>query len=118
MASTKPRKSAKGRAGKNEGGTEKPLTARGARRLKQRQENPARAAEMHRLRLQWARENPAAPPRRARAARSLHVGCSGWFYWGWQDGVFYPPDHQSGGGGAGDRWPGLVAGLQEEIITL
>ena len=60
------------------------------RRQKQRDANPARALKMHRARL----ENPLSPPKTRQAknpAQSIHIGCSGWFYWSWRGG-FYPED--------------------------
>jgi uncharacterized protein YecE (DUF72 family) len=57
------------------------------RREKQRAANVGRAAKMHRLRLESQKSAP--PTRRAGEKPSVHVGCSGWFYWKWR-GVFYP----------------------------
>jgi uncharacterized protein YecE (DUF72 family) len=64
---------------------------RAARREKQRQENAGRAAKMHAARLAWEREAKATKPGDAekRGETEFHVGCSGWFYWGWR-GKFYP----------------------------
>lgn len=79
---------------------------RAERRAKQRVANVDRAAAMHALRLQWERENPAfpadhpaapVPPRDPPPAATLHVGCSGWYYWHWR-GAFYPSDLP------GSRW--------------
>jgi uncharacterized protein YecE (DUF72 family) len=36
------------------------------------------------------------PRRPARTRTAYHVGCSGWFYWGWQNGVFYPEGLKTG----------------------
>jgi uncharacterized protein YecE (DUF72 family) len=57
------------------------------RREKQRAANIGRAAKMHRLRLE--RQKSAPSTRWAGEKTSLHIGCSGWFYWKWR-GVFYP----------------------------
>jgi uncharacterized protein YecE (DUF72 family) len=59
------------------------------RRQKQRAANIGRAAKMHVLRLE-RQKSGTAPPRKARQQTpSVHVGCSGWFYWKWRR-VFYP----------------------------
>jgi uncharacterized protein YecE (DUF72 family) len=62
------------------------------RREKQREDNVPRAAKMHEARLAMEAEGlpPPSPP-----ARSLNVGCSGWFYWKWR-GLFYPSDMPTG----------------------
>jgi uncharacterized protein YecE (DUF72 family) len=62
------------------------------RREKQREDNVPRAAKMHEARLAMEAERlpPPSPP-----ARSLNVGCSGWFYWKWR-GLFYPSDMPTG----------------------
>jgi uncharacterized protein YecE (DUF72 family) len=57
------------------------------RREKQRAANVGRAAKMHRLRLE--RQKSAPSTRRPEGKTSVHVGCSGWFYWKWRS-VFYP----------------------------
>jgi len=57
------------------------------RREKQRAANVGRAAKMHRLRLERQKSAPSA--RWSEVKTSIHVGCSGWFYWKWR-GVFYP----------------------------
>src|SRR5687768_10683121 len=63
---------------------------REAKRAKQRLENYDRAKKMHATRISgtvplWmgvgGRTLPAPP--------TLHIGCSGWFYWHWK-GLFYP----------------------------
>ena len=66
---------------------------REARRVKQREANIGRAAQMHQARLQ---SGPVAvpsprPATRAGQQQELHVGCSGWFYWHWRGG-FYPDE--------------------------
>jgi len=63
---------------------------REARRERQRAENVGRAAKMHAARIEWERSHelvPTTDPGR----RTVHVGCSGWFYWDWR-GDFYPAD--------------------------
>jgi uncharacterized protein YecE (DUF72 family) len=57
------------------------------RREKQRAANVGRAAKMHRSRLERRKSAPST--QRAENKPSVHVGCSGWFYWKWR-GVFYP----------------------------
>ncbi|HEV2503729.1 MAG TPA: DUF72 domain-containing protein [Mesorhizobium sp.] len=57
------------------------------RREKQRSENVGRAKKMHLARLTAANGAPAGSP----LGRSVHVGCSGWFYWKWR-GTFYPTE--------------------------
>jgi uncharacterized protein YecE (DUF72 family) len=69
---------------------------RAARRAKQREDNVGRAAKMHKARLQMEKEG--APPRGKRSSArgpTLHIGCSGWFYWKWR-GLFYPQDLPTG----------------------
>ena len=56
------------------------------RRLKQREANIGRAQKMHRARLKQPVPRAATT---TKAVTSVHVGCSGWFYWHWR-GVFYP----------------------------
>src|SRR5688572_8457710 len=60
------------------------------RRARQRQQNALRAEKMHAARLEYQRSNrlptPAptlapARPHRTEPAQTIHVGCSGWFYW-------------------------------------
>ena len=63
------------------------LAKRQARRDRQREQNIARAAQMHEARLAYNR-----PPQKEEAAAKLssyYVGCSGWFYGHWRD-RFYP----------------------------
>src|SRR4029079_12323010 len=63
------------------------LAKRQARRERQREQNIARAAQMHEARLA-----PVPPPTKRHEAPKLsthYVGCSGWFYWHWRD-RFYP----------------------------
>ena len=63
------------------------LAKRQARRERQREQNIARAAQMHEARL----AHVPPPTKRQEAAKhsSYYVGCSGWFYWHWRD-RFYP----------------------------
>ena len=63
------------------------LAKRQARRDRQREQNIARAAQMHEARL----AHVLRPTKRHEAPKlSTHyVGCSGWFYWHWRD-RFYP----------------------------
>ncbi|HLP81408.1 MAG TPA: DUF72 domain-containing protein [Nitrosomonas sp.] len=56
------------------------------RRLKQRESNVLRAAEMHQLRL--ASDVPHPRPSLS-IKTTCHIGCSGWFYWDWRN-IFYP----------------------------
>jgi len=59
---------------------------RALRRQKQRDENEARAARMHDLRMGTEQVGyPEATP----AVGSFEIGCSGWYYWHW-NGTFYP----------------------------
>jgi hypothetical protein len=58
------------------------------RREKQREDNVHRAALMHQARVEMEDERRPPP---SSPARSLNVGCSGWFYWKWR-GLFYPSD--------------------------
>ena len=67
---------------------------REARRLKQREANVGRARKMHAVRMANLTLSRSEVPvdkgsRRGEARTSFHVGCSGWFYWGWR-GRFYP----------------------------
>lgn len=69
---------------------------REARRQRQRELNPVRAAEMHAARVAYERSHSAAsaPPVpigevAIGAGVAAYVGCSGWFYWHW-GGTFYP----------------------------
>ena len=70
---------------------------REARRAKQRAENVVRAQKMHIARLAYERDHPRMTPavaedaRRAKRRLTVHVGCSGWYYWHW-GGAFYPDD--------------------------
>lgn len=63
---------------------------REARRLAQRAANVGRAAKMHSERISWEQSHPE-PTAATTPATKYHVGCSGWYYWHWQDG-FYPRD--------------------------
>ena len=63
------------------------LAKRQARRERQREQNIARAAQMHEARL--AHVPPPANQEAAAKLSSYYVGCSGWFYWHWRD-RFYP----------------------------
>ena len=63
---------------------------RAAKRAKQREQNVGRAKKMHEARLASPRldvattsESPGKP--------TIHIGCSGWYYWHWKGG-FYPTD--------------------------
>lgn len=58
---------------------------RAERREKQRQANDGRALKMRKARLEddLVAENPP------KLKNSVHIGCSGWFYWHWK-GAFYP----------------------------
>lgn len=67
-----------------------PLTFRDARRQRQQLENPERAKVMRALRRSMERDGRSPRPDMLPAARKYFIGCSGWFYWGWKDGVFYP----------------------------
>lgn len=65
---------------------------RAARREKQRHENIARAAKMHRARIEFEKIAASSPPfGRSTKSRRIFIGCSGWFYWHWR-GAFYPAD--------------------------
>lgn len=65
--------------------------AREARREEQRRQSFGRVEKMHAARLQWEADRVESnPPAAPSAARQIHVGCSGWFYWHWR-GEFYPP---------------------------
>lgn len=59
------------------------------RRQNQREANFERANKMHKVRLASpdAAEVMAADP----LAGSIHIGCSGWYYWHWK-GNFYPAE--------------------------
>jgi hypothetical protein len=48
-------------------------------------------------RARRASATPNPPP-----AMTVHIGCSGWFYWGWR-GKFYPEQLRT------DRWFGHYA---------
>ena len=63
------------------------LAKRQARRERQREQNIARAAQMHEARL--AHVPPPVNQEAAAKLSSYYVGCSGWFYWHWRD-RFYP----------------------------
>ena len=73
---------------------------REARRARQREQNVLRAEKMHAARLEFERgqrEDAAShlaradsrAPRGSTTRPSIHVGCSGWFYWHWRE-CFYP----------------------------
>ncbi len=64
---------------------------RAERRAAQRVANVGRAARMHEARLAWERAPELRPARDDARMASVHVGCSGWYYWHWQ-GRFYPAD--------------------------
>jgi uncharacterized protein YecE (DUF72 family) len=61
---------------------------RAERREKQRGANLLRAKKMHLARLAYERETPrpAAPP--PQHDPTVHIGCSGWFYWHWRGGFY------------------------------
>lgn len=63
------------------------LAKRQARRDRQREQNIARAAQMHEARL--AHVPPPTKRQEALKLSTHYVGCSGWFYWHWRD-RFYP----------------------------
>jgi len=63
------------------------LAKRQARRERQREQNIARAAQMHEARL--AHVPPPVNQEAAAKLSSYYVGCSGWFYWHWRND-FYP----------------------------
>lgn len=62
---------------------------RAARRAKQREANIERAARMHAARLADVNVRQPRSPAEQEPEQCFHVGCSGWFYWGWR-GRFYP----------------------------
>jgi len=66
---------------------------RRVRREKQRADNLARADKMHAARVAMPAERKGS---RALLTSSIHVGCSGWFYWKWR-GPFYPVDMPTSG---------------------
>jgi hypothetical protein len=55
------------------------------RREKQREDNVKRAAKMHVARIKIDSKTAAALPE---LKQSVHVGCSGWRYWKWQDSFY------------------------------
>jgi len=55
------------------------------RREKQRENNIARAAKMHRTRLKM--ESEGRKPAKA-LKKTVFVGCSGWRYWKWRDSFY------------------------------
>lgn len=69
-------------------GPEERRERRRLRREKQRLGNIARAEKMHVARLAGKIAEYAHTPK---LQSSVHVGCSGWFYWKWRD-TFYPKD--------------------------
>jgi hypothetical protein len=65
---------------------------REARRIKQREANLGRAADMHQARLEAGQQAVLlAATTRPAEEQEVHIGCSGWFYWHWR-GDFYPAD--------------------------
>lgn len=60
---------------------------RAERREKQRLANHDRALKMRKARLQA--EKDGLSPTHQEPKQSIHIGCSGWFYWHWRGG-FYP----------------------------
>jgi uncharacterized protein YecE (DUF72 family) len=62
---------------------------RQTRRQRQREENPARAVQMHEARIADTAPRTAPSPLESTSKQHYYVGCSGWFYWDWR-GVFYP----------------------------
>jgi uncharacterized protein YecE (DUF72 family) len=55
------------------------------RREKQRENNIARAAKMHRTRLKMEREELKSA---TTLKKTVFVGCSGWRYWKWRDSLY------------------------------
>jgi hypothetical protein len=55
------------------------------RREKQRENNTARAAKMHRTRLKMANEGLKSA---TTLKKTVFVGCSGWRYWKWRDSFY------------------------------
>jgi uncharacterized protein YecE (DUF72 family) len=60
------------------------------RRQKQREANAGRALKMHQARLKNSLLSREVSQYQ-RDTQIIHIGCSGWFYWGWKGG-FYPKD--------------------------
>jgi uncharacterized protein YecE (DUF72 family) len=58
------------------------------RRAKQRVVNVTRARKMHAARVAYEAEHGPPQPFTPRAGH--YVGCSGWYYWHWGNGLFYP----------------------------
>ena len=51
---------------------------------------------MHKARLLFEKEKePCAVARLPKRGQTIHIGCSGWFYWKWR-GLFYPEDLPTG----------------------
>ena len=71
-------------------------SSRVARGAQNREDNIGRAAKMHKARLQMEKEGvPKRGKRTSARGQTLHIGCSGWFYWKWR-GLFYPQDLPTG----------------------
>lgn len=75
---------------------EKPVLTKEQRRekrelrcQKQREYNVLRANKMHKLRLDS--DFPTPIKQSAPTETIYHIGCSGWFYWGWRN-IFYPEE--------------------------
>ena len=77
-------------------GTTAEIEARRAKRAERREQqrlaNKGRALKMREARLAAeAKGLTNLTPRIRASAKSLHIGCSGWFYWHWK-GAFYPAE--------------------------
>lgn len=59
---------------------------REARRQKQREQNVHRAKKMHQRRLELPTSSLAESG--AKPADGVYVGCSGWYYWHWGNGLY------------------------------
>jgi uncharacterized protein YecE (DUF72 family) len=55
------------------------------RRLKQREDNVRRAANMHAARMKTKAAGQQSPPD---WSALVHIGCSGWRYWKWRDSFY------------------------------
>jgi uncharacterized protein YecE (DUF72 family) len=64
---------------------------RAARREKQRQDNIARAAKMHTVRIEREKSGQPTPGGDEGREVRIYIGCSGWFYWHWRS-AFYPAE--------------------------